>query len=286
MYVSLREKLLVLPDEVIVYPTHGAGSLCGKSLKNALSSTMGEEKKSNWSLQTMTESDFIKELTTGQLFVPKYFSYDVHLNTIGAPVFAECVAAVKKHLRIERVADFEQLDPTILIVDTRSEDYYKNSFLPNSINLMLGGKFATWLGTIVAPHEKFYLLFEKTEDMKDTIEKIADIGYETNIEAAGIISYGKQVAADLDIDHFTDNLSDYTIIDVRNYSEIQNKKIFSDSIPIPLGELRNRISEIPTHKPIVLHCAAGYRSAAAFSIVQQYFPKTQVYDLGVHIARF
>jgi len=286
MYYSLREKLMTLPDEVVVYPAHGAGSLCGKALKKALSSTISAEKKDNWALQEMTEDDFVCQLITDQPFVPGYFLSDVELNTLGAPAFKPSVVAVQKYLRIDHPKDVEQLNPNILIIDTRTTDHYQNGFLPNSINLMLGGKFETWLGALVAPKEKFYLLFETLEEMQNIIERIADIGYENQIEAVGTISYGQGSAEYLDVDQFRNNLSNYTIIDVRNHQEVKDRKIFSSSISIPLGELRSRLKEIPTDKPIVIHCARGYRSAAALGIVREHLPQNKVYDLGIHIMSF
>ena len=283
MYHSLREKLLVLPDEVIVYPAHGAGSLCGKLLKKSNFSTIGAEKKDNWSLQILSETDFVQELTTDQPFTPQYFTHNVQLNTIGAPEFAKSIAGVKN------IEDNKNLDPKILIIDTRNQTEYQTDGANGSINLMMGGKFETWLGAIVAPNETFYLLSENADINQQLISRIASIGYEE--QCKGFLQSTENLkhisnSAILDINDFIANENNYTIIDIRNPKEVKDRKIFKNSISIPLGELRKRVSEIPTEKPIVIHCAGGYRSAAAFGIVKNYAKNSIIYDLGQDIGRF
>ncbi|MBC7722827.1 MAG: MBL fold metallo-hydrolase, partial [Pedobacter sp.] len=159
MYYSLREKILLLDNTVEVYPAHGAGTLCGKVLSDAHRSTIGAERIGNWSLQNITLQNFVKELITEQPFVPKYFELDVAINRKGAAAFATCMAAVKR-MGILDVTAYEKLDKNVVIVDTRQENIYKKGHLPNSFNIMIGGKFETWLGSIIAPNEAFYLIGE------------------------------------------------------------------------------------------------------------------------------
>src|SRR5690606_11334017 len=152
MYHSTREKLMLLDDDVLVYPAHGAGSLCGKALSDAQSSTIGQEKVSNYALQEMSEEDFVKVLLEDQPFIPKYFPYNVDLNKQGAPAFLESigkVAKLDKNFKPEEGA---------IIIDGRPFQLYKTSHLPGAINLMDGEKFETWLGSIVSPQEAYYLV--------------------------------------------------------------------------------------------------------------------------------
>src|SRR5690606_23968765 len=152
MYHSTREKLMSLDDDVLVYPAHGSGSLCGKSLSDASNSTIGQEKMSNYALQNMTEEEFVTILLEDQPFIPKYFPYDVALNKQGAPGYVESlkkVTSLDKNFKPEAGA---------LIIDGRPSALYRASHLSGAINLMDGEKFETWLGSIVAPNESYYLV--------------------------------------------------------------------------------------------------------------------------------
>src|SRR5690606_19535004 len=190
MYHSLREKLMTLEDDVLVYPAHGAGTLCGKALSEAESSTIRAEKMTNWSLQKMTEDEFVENLLADQPFIPSYFPYDVELNRMGAPGFKESIANVKISGPVDNEKKASQLQKDIWIVDAREESVFKQGHLPNSINLMEGTKFETWLGSIIKPGEKFYLGGESEEQVKRLIERTAAIGYEKQIEDGFVIDYG------------------------------------------------------------------------------------------------
>lgn len=282
MYHSLRNKLMNLPDDVLVYPAHGAGSLCGKGLSDKNVSTIRIEKASNWCLQKMSEEEFVKKLLDNQPFVPKYFSYDVELNKKGAENFSESISKVKISEQIP--SQFKDY----LIIDTRIESEFKKGFLKNSVNLMDDTKFETWLGSIIAPFEKFYLLAKSKDQLQSLIERVAKIGYEGQIELAFVASkINGEIIKDLDIGYFKSSPGDFTVMDIRNPSEIKEREIFEDSIKIPLYELRKRINEIPVNKPMVVHCEGGYRSAAGTSIIKSLLkPKIDVFDLGEAIKAF
>jgi hydroxyacylglutathione hydrolase len=283
MYHSLQKKLMVLADEVLVYPAHGAGTLCGKALSDANSSTIYAEKQSNWSLQKMTEAQFVKALIEDQPFVPKYFSFDVELNKKGAPSLASSI----QNIQVVKQDDLINPEDHTIIIDTRAGSGFKAGHLPNSINLMQNGKFETWLGSIVSPEEEFYLTAENETALQEMIKRAAKIGYEKLIKAAFVFNFGLVKTALLNVANFKHNLTNYTIIDIRNTNEVKEHPIFADSLKIPLPELRERIDEIPTEKPIVVHCAGGYRSAAGSSILQNELPQdVVVYDLGNAITDF
>lgn len=287
MYHTLRDKFIPLNDHVILYPAHGAGTLCGKALSKANSSTIGQEKQTNWSLQAMTEEEFIKALLSDQPFIPAYFPYDVEINRKGAAPFKASVETVIIGSPIESQSDVDTLDKTIVIVDARKEKEYKKGHLPNSINLMEGAKFETWLGSIIKPGEQFYLAGESKDQLQKLIERAAAIGYEPQIKEAFVLEYAAQSEPLIDLDAFKKNLDNYTIVDVRNSSEVKEGKPFKNSISIPLPEVRDRVNEIPTDKPIVVHCAGGYRSAAGSSIIKSVLNgKAGVFDLSEAIKEF
>jgi hydroxyacylglutathione hydrolase len=281
MYHSTRNKLMRLPHNIIVYPAHGPGSLCGKNMSPDLQSTIGRELRENYALQRMDELQFVNSLITDQPFAPKYFGYDVEINKKGAPSFTNSVDAV---LRIGQDAALEK---NSLVIDTRPKQEFRNGYLKGSINLQDGDKFETWLGSIVSPDEQFYLIAANDDDLKRMIKKAAKIGYEQNIKGALLTpASANETLPDLDLSDFTNNTENYIIVDVRNNNETDEGLVFKSAITIPLPELRERISEISTERPIVVHCAAGYRSAAAVSIIKAQLPKSTVYDLGEAVVEF
>jgi rhodanese-related sulfurtransferase len=152
---------------------------------------------------------------------------------------------------------------------------------------MEGAKFETWLGSIIKPGEKFYLAGSNEEQLNKLIERTAAIAYEGFIEEAFVLEYGEEKMDILDKEKFKKQTAGYTIVDVRNPSEIKEKKIFNNSITIPLPNLVESIDKIPVDKPIVVHCAGGYRSAAASSLIKSATKnKVPVYDLGETIKEF
>lgn len=281
MYYSLRDQLMKLDDNVVLYPAHGAGTLCGKALSEANSSTMGEEKASNWSLKEMSESEFVKELTSNQPFIPSYFSFDVELNKNGAPDFQQAIDLV------EITQGQYPIDETVWIIDSRDNQLFKAGHQQHSINIMEGTKFETWLGSIINPGEGFYLKAKDESTLKELIVRTASIGYEGQVRGGFFGESGELTMKNLDLEDFKAHTDQYTIVDVRNESEVKEHKIFPGSVAIPLGELRGRIEEIPTDKPIAVHCAGGYRSAAASSMISAKLQgKVMVFDIGDAIKQF
>ncbi|SEW49862.1 rhodanese-like domain-containing protein [Chitinophaga arvensicola] len=281
MYYSLRNKLLVLGDDVLVYPAHGAGTLCGKSLSDADSSTIAAEAVSNWSLQPSTEADFVAELLSQQPFIPKYFPYDVAINREGAP---DLQPALEK---VPIISGEPVPEGNVVIIDSRPAAAFKQGHLPNAINLQNGGKFETWLGSIIAPGEPYYLLAANDQELWQLIRKAAKIGYETNIKAAAVTNGGAVTMESMPLANFREHPEQYTIVDVRMASESKEEPIFENALSIPLDQLRERVTEIPTGKPVVVHCAGGYRSAAGSSIVAAALKdKVKIYDLGDAVKEF
>lgn len=283
MYESIHEKLLNLSDDTLVYPAHGAGSLCGKNMGSETFSNMAKERENNWALQGMSKENFVKSLLEDQPFIPKYFGYDVDINKSGAPNFKESVDGVK-HLE-----SWKEVPQNSVVIDARDEKEFKKGHISGAINIMLteNGKFETWLGAIVSPEEKFYLIAKDKKQLEAAIQRAAKIGYE-KLTACGAIADNDmpKKAYKVSADELEAHSANYTIVDVRNTPEFRGGKFFENAMNIPLHELRERAKEVPTDKPIVVHCAAGFRSAVGSSILQGKLKNASVYDLSDGIKEF
>ena len=280
MFNTVQTKLKKLNDEVLVYPAHGAGSLCGKNLSADLYSTIGREQKSNYAFQISSEEDFVNDLINDQPFVPKYFGYNVSLNKAGADSFESSVAEVP------RISADSRLEKGILVIDGRNQKTFKNGHVPGSLNIQDGGKFETWLGSVVGPEEQYYLIAETSEELDILIAKAAKIGYEKLIKGALTTPpNATAISPHRNTNEFKEDASKFTIVDIRNRGEIEGNRIFEGALEIPLPELRERLIEIPAGKPVMVHCAGGYRSATGASIIQPFFD-VPVYDLSEDILEY
>lgn len=284
MYDTMQNKYNGLPDNALVYPAHGAGSLCGKNMSTDSSSTLGNERKYNWAFQKQTEEKFVETILQDQPFIPHYFGFNVDVNKNGADNVQKTKAAVKLQVLAESVEE------GITVIDVRDGDAYKQNHLPKSINIMARNeddKYETWLGAIVKPKEPFYVVVESVKQISEILERTAKIGYEKQLK--GVMTLSKtsfERSDDFSLKDFKEHKANYTIVDIRNQSEVAEGKIFDQAITIPLNELRERSNEVPADKPIVVHCAGGYRSTAGTSILENHFPKTKVYDLSEDIQKF
>ncbi len=280
MFNSINSVFAKMPDEVVVYPAHGAGSLCGKNLSSDLESTIGREKKTNWAFQFEDEKEFIDSYLEGQSFIPKYFPYDVDLNRTGAGPLDSSVAG------IPLLSDSGETEDGITKIDIRSAEVFKRGHYEGAINIMAGedDKFETWLGSLVAPDEGYYLIAETEEDLRKAIFRTAKIGYEHNLKGGLIYDgTGKGVSDTFDLKEFSANPDAYTIVDIRNTGE--GEEIFPGALNIPLHQLRQRTGDIPSGKPVVVHCAGGYRSAAGSSILEAALDQ-HVFDLSEAVKGF
>ncbi len=284
MYNTIKTKFNDLPDNALVYPAHGAGSLCGKNMSDASSSTLGNERQGNWAFKEQTEEEFVEEILQDQPFIPHYFGFNVDVNKTGPENVQRTKWANNIRLNVDEVEN------SVLVVDTRDGDSFKSGHLPNSINIMARSekdKYETWLGAIVKPEEEFYLVIDSIDNLEEMLERTAKIGYEKQVKAVVTLSDKVSGKSDeLDLEDFKKNKENYTIVDIRNNSEVADGKIFEDAIAIPLNELREKADQIPTGKPLVVHCAGGYRSAAGSSILDERFENTRVYDLSDAINEF
>lgn len=281
MYHTVQDKLKPLADDVLVFPAHGAGSLCGKNLSDARQSTFGEQRATNWAFNDLDEKTFVDSLLQGQPYIPKYFGYDVDMNKIGAPAYQRSISQVSIW------PEGSNLPADALVIDTRKNVDFAAGHIAGAINIMNGGKFETWLGSIVGPEERFFLVADSAAELEILIAKAAKIGYEQLIKGAVVNPAGMIKKSDsFNLDNFKANKVHFTIVDIRSRDEHATAPIFEEAINIPLQELRERAKEIPTGKPVVVHCAGGYRSAAGASIVAAELDENEVLDLSEAIKEF
>ena len=280
LYHSTRDKIMTLPEDVIVYPAHGPGSLCGRNMSPELQSTIGKEIRENYALQDMTEDAFVDLILKDQPWVPKYFEHDVTLNKVGAESFEQ---SIRKATPVIHASNLEE---GVLLVDTRPADQFRAGHLEHAINIPNGNKFETWLGSIVGPSESFYLIGEDEKSLHEIMEKVAKIGYENAVVGLLWGETGSVKESEFDRVDFEAHPDHYTILDVRNENETVQGKIFEDAITIPLHRLRELAEKLPRDKPIVVHCAGGLRSAMASSLVAKDLPGVKVLDMSTTIKEF
>mgnify|MGYP001185461093 FL=1 len=283
MYHTIKDKFTHLPDETLVYPAHGAGSLCGKNMSDASSSTLGNERMGNWAFKEQTEEEFVEEILKDQPMIPHYFGFDVDTNKKGPDNYLKSIGEVPVLLNVNEV------EAGAIIVDIRAEEEFKANHLKRSFNIQgirEPQKLETWLGAIVQPEEAFYLVVPSVEMIETALARMAKIGYEKQLKAVITLAGDLSSSEKVDVEEFKNNQENYTIVDIRNEPEVEENKPFESSINIPLHELRERANEVPTDKPIVVHCAAGYRSAAGSSILDREIDKVSVLDLSDAIKDF
>jgi len=276
LYESLRNKIMTLPDSVTVYPAHGAGSACGKNMSKETVSTIGEQKILNYALRNdMTKEEFVKELTDGLLPPPGYFGMNVQMNKSGYDSIREVMIRGVKPLSVEA---FEMLanEAEALILDTRSASDFAQGHIPNSIFIGLDGQFAPWVGALIIDIKQKIILVTDSGREEETVKRLARVGYdyvlgylEGGIKAWG--NSGKEMAA---VERITaeelENNTDYKkqpIIDVRKPGEFEAEHL-ELACSLPLDFINENFSSYPKSQAFVLHCAGGYRSMIAASILK------------------
>lgn len=275
LYDSLHQKLLKLPDETLVYPAHGAGSLCGKSLSSETVSTLGVQRQYNYALQPMSKEEFIRIVTAEQPEAPAYFTYDAVLNTKEHPILDKTLEQVLKPLPLDEV--LRQRNAGAQVLDVRDPAEFCGSHLAGTLNIGLGGQFAVWAGTVL-DRDRPILLIAAPGLEKQAATRLGRIGFD---HVAGYLEGGmaaieprpelmgrtRRVAAATVAEELA-SADPPVIIDVRNERERKEKWIEA-SLHIPLNRLKDRIREVPTDREVVVHCAGGYRSSIAASIIKQ-----------------
>jgi len=275
LFDSLRNKIMTLPDDVVVYPAHGAGSACGKNLSKETIGNLGEQKATNYALRAdMTKEEFVKELTDGLLPPPAYFPLNVQLNKEG---YQSIDDVIKKGTTALSVKDFELVanETDALILDVRNQSIFMEGFIPQSIFIGLGGTFAPWVGALIKDIEQPILLVVPEGKAKETITRLSRVGFDNVL---GYLNGGFDAwaASGKDIDTIEsisaevleEKISeDALVFDVRKPGEYTAEHI-ENVTSTPLDFLNDHISEFPTNNHFYVHCAGGYRSVITASILK------------------
>ena len=276
LYDSLRNKIMPLSDDLIVYPNHGAGSACGKMMSKETTDTLGNQKKLNYALRPdMTKEEFIEELLTGLTKPPGYFPQNVLMNIKGYDSLDEVKARA-----------FTPMSPTVfetvanetgaLVLDTRDAETFAKGFIPNSINIGLEGNFAQWVGEMIPDVTQQILLVTEPGTEDEAVTRLSRVGYDHTIgyldgsfpswkaDNRPFNTIDRVDAPEVASAYDENSL----IIDVRKKSEYDSEHIIN-AVNIPLNEINKHLAEIPKDKTFYLHCAGGYRSMIAASILKQ-----------------
>ncbi|AWW31706.1 MBL fold metallo-hydrolase [Echinicola strongylocentroti] len=268
LYDSLRNKILPLPDDLVVYPAHGAGSACGKNMSKETSDTLGNQKKTNYALQEMTKEEFIKKLIEGLTPPPAYFPQNVKMNIQGYDSIDEVLERGVKALspvEFEAVAN----DTGAVLLDTRSPQVFAQGFIPNAVNIGIDGSFAVWVGTMIPDVKQKILVIAEEGREEEVITRLARVGYDF---ALGYLKGGFEAwkAAGNEVDTITslppeevakvttDN-PNAVILDVRKQSEYDSEHV-KGAEHAPLDYINEHMGQVDKDKTYFVHCAGGYRS--------------------------
>ena len=277
LYDSLRRRIMVLPDDVIVYPAHGAGSACGKKMSKETQDTLGNQKATNYALRAdMTREEFVAEVTAGLLPPPAYFGENVRMNKEGYQPFAEVMQTGAVPLTPE---EFERTanEHHPLILDVRAKEEFVAGFIPNSIFIGIDGSFAPWAGEMIPDLQQPILLVTPAGREKEAVERLARVGYDNTL---GYLdggmdawrAYGGEIdtidtVAAPELQRALEAAGTPCVIDLRKPGEWENGHL-DEARHLPLSELNARLGEIDRDTTCYLHCGSGYRSTIASSVLK------------------
>jgi glyoxylase-like metal-dependent hydrolase (beta-lactamase superfamily II)/rhodanese-related sulfurtransferase len=285
LFHSLRDKVMTLADDVTVYPAHGAGSSCGKNMSKETVSTIGEQKQANYALRAdMTEAEFVKEVTDGLLPPPGYFGMNVMMNKTGYDNITE---VMERGLQALTPAAFEAAanETGAVVLDTRNAQTFSEGFIPNSINIGLDGQFAPWVGAMLPDVKQELLLVTDLGQEEETIKRLARVGYD---HVLGYLNGGfdawKNAGNEVDTvtrisaEEFAEKFKkEPIVIDVRKPGEFAAEHV-DGAKSIPLDFINEDMAQFPKEEAFILHCAGGYRSMIAASIL-----KSRGYDNFIEV---
>jgi rhodanese-related sulfurtransferase len=274
LYDSITNKLMKLPDETIVYPAHGAGSLCGKQLSKETSSTIGQQKRYNYALQPMSREEFLRLVTADQPDAPEYFVYDAIKNRQERADLDTSMELSKRGLTLAEVRELQSSGAQV--VDVREGADFEGAHLVGSLNVGLKGQYATWAGTLLK-HDRPIVVIAEPGDEAEAIMRLGRIGFDnavgyleggmTALEAhPDLVRTTERITAQALAEMLADGAQPW-ILDVRAPKEWEAGHL-QGSVNIPLNQLAERVGEVPRDREVVVHCQGGYRSAIAASLLQ------------------
>jgi len=276
LYDSLREKIMPLADDVIVYPAHGAGSACGKNMMKETVDSLGNQKKVNYALRAnMTKAEFIKEVTDGLLPPPNYFPENVKLNKEGYDDISEVLQRGTKALSPEAFENIAN-ETGAIVLDVRHQDEFVKGHIPRAIFIGLDGSFAPWVGALIADIQQPILLITPKGREKEAVTRLSRVGFDNTLGyLEGGFEAWKKAAKEYDVisSITTETLQeistteDPVIFDVRKENEFASEHVLN-AINTPLDYINNYLTEFPNNETFYVHCAGGYRSVIAASILK------------------
>lgn len=265
LYHSLHDKILKFPDSTEVYPAHGAGSLCGKSLSKETWSTLGEQRRNNYALQLMTRDDFVSAVASDQPEVPQYFPKSAAKNLEGARKLEDIPRP--KAMSSEEVSDFEGI-----VVDLRLNSVYGAGHIPNAVNIGLGGQFASWAGTMITMGTPLALAADTEEEIEEGFMRLARVGIETvhgfilMKDWNGGLRHVEQVDV-FSVAEVAGSVEGVQFVDVRRPAEHSNGHA-AGAVNLPLNSLTAQLDELDPERPTYIICQSGYRSSLATSLLE------------------
>ena len=274
MYESLHGKLLKLPDEVEVYPAHGAGSMCGRNMSKETSSTIGEQRKFNYALKPMTKAEFVALMTADLPEAPAYFPKDAEINRAGARGLSE----LSPPMALTPQEVFEMRTGGSVLLDVRSAADFGAGHIPGSMNIGLGGQFAMWAGSLIPLTASIVIVADTSAQVDETVVRLARVGIE-NVKgylSGGVDSWHEagfpvEAIEQISVDQLKKQISnrELQIVDVRRPAEYRNGHV-PRALNSPLAGLERSVVQLPLekNKPTAVICAGGYRSSAAASLLQ------------------
>ena len=276
LYHSLRDKVMILADDVIVYPAHGAGSACGKNMSKETVSTIGNQKQFNYALRAnMTEAEFVKEVTEGLLPPPAYFGMNVHMNKTGYESFEKVLNNGMRALTVEAF-EIAAEETGALILDTRKNEEFSSGFIPQSVNIGINGDFAPWVGALIADVKQPILLVTEAGLEQESVTRLSRVGFDNILgHLKGGYESWKNAGKESDqVNRISPEefaakvkVGESKVIDIRKESEYAAEHV-EDAYSKPLAYINDWIKDINPEEHFFMHCAGGYRSMIAASILQ------------------
>jgi glyoxylase-like metal-dependent hydrolase (beta-lactamase superfamily II)/rhodanese-related sulfurtransferase len=276
LYDSLRNKIMPLPDDIVIYPAHGAGSACGKKMSKEMTDTLGRQKMTNYALRPeLTKEAFVKEVLEGLVAPPRYFPFNVLMNIRGYEAFEDVLHRGQQGLSpdaFEAAAN----ETSALILDTRDAQIFASGYIPNSINIGINGNFAPWAGTLIPDIDQQILIVAERGREEEVITRLARVGYDHVIGylEGGFPSWkdaGKEVEViqSVTVSELASALKrgSSQLLDVRKKSEFESEHVL-EAENIPLDFINEKMPVLERTKTYFVHCAGGYRSMIFVSILK------------------
>ena len=274
LFDSLRNRIMTLPDEITVYPGHGAGSACGKSMSKETVGTLGEQKQTNYALRAdMTKEEFIKEVTEGILPPPQYFPKNAAMNKMGYDSFDDVISKGNTPLTLEEFN--KEVESGALILDVRTQGEFIKGFIPGSLFIGLNGTFAMWVGALIEDLDQKIVLIVPEGQEEEAVTRLSRVGYDNAVGylKGGVATYEAagnklQTITSVSAESVAERASELSIVDVRKPGEWDAEHV-ENATHYPLDYMNENLSKLDKNKTYHVHCAGGYRSVIAISLLMK-----------------